>query len=122
MRRAVLVFTLGSLLAMGTVARATPRKPPTGTGSTSATCWADPGSAEPGDAYDLVATGLPTDTALNIGIAVDGHETIYPFGMSSTGEERFHEIAGDYGWVTFRFLGPIRGNTKVYASCSMHIV
>jgi len=38
-----------------------------------------------------------------------------------TGNERFHEIAGDYGWVTFRFLGPLRGNAKVYAQCSMHV-
>jgi hypothetical protein len=122
MKRVALALMLGSLLLLGTVARAAPKKPPTGTGSSSAACWADPAVAESGDTYDLVATGLPTDTPLNVGITVDGQETVYPFGMSLTGEERFHEIAGSYGTVTFRFLGPIRGNTKVYAACTMQVV
>jgi hypothetical protein len=121
MKRVVLAIMLGSLLLAGTVAKAAPKKSPSGTGSTSAACWADPGTAAPGDSYDLVATGLPTDSPLNIGITVGGSETVYPFGTSVTGEERFHEIAGSYGTVTFRFLGPIRGNTKVYAACSMQV-
>jgi len=122
MKRVVLAIMLGSLLLVGTVAKAAPRKSPSGTGSASAACWADPGTAEPGGSYDLVATGLPTDTPLNIGITVGGQETIYPFGMSVTGNERFNEIAGSYGTVTFRFLGPLRGNAKVYAACSMQVV
>ncbi len=121
MKRVALALMLGSLLLVGTVARAAPKKPPSGTGAASAQCWALPGTAEPGDSYELHATGLPTDTALNIGITVDGHEAIFPFGMSLTGSETFLETAGDYGLVTYRFLGPIRGNTKVYAECSMHV-
>ena len=122
MKRVALALMLGSLLLVGTVARAAPKKPPSGTGSTAARCWADPAEAESGTEYHLRATGLPTDTALNIGITVDGHQTIYPFGMSVTGDESFLETAGDYGWVKYRFLGPIRGNTTVYAECSMHVV
>jgi hypothetical protein len=122
MKRVALALMLGSLLLMGAVARAAPKKAPSGTGSASARCWADPGTAEPGAPYALIATGLPTDTPLNIGITVNGHETVYPFGMSATGDEQFLETAGDYGWVKYRFLGPIRGNAKVYAECSMQVV
>jgi hypothetical protein len=121
MKRVALAMMLGSLLLVGSVAHAAPKKAPSGTGAAAAACWADPGTAEPGQAYDLVATGLPTDTALNIGITIGGTEVIYPFGMSATGNERFQETAVDYGTVTYRFLGPLRGNAKVYASCSMHV-
>src|SRR5206468_8860407 len=79
MKRVVLAFMLGSLLMVGTVARAAPKKSPSGTGSSVATCWAAPGTAEPGATYELHATGLPTDTALNVGITTNGHEVIYPF-------------------------------------------
>jgi hypothetical protein len=121
MKRVALALMLGSLLLVGTVARAAPKKPPSGTGSTSASCWALPDTAEPGDVYELHATGLPTETALNVGITTDGHEVVFPFGMSYDGNETFLETAGGYGWVKYRFLGPIRGNTKVYAECSMQV-
>jgi hypothetical protein len=122
MKRVALALMLGSLLLVGTVARAAPKKPPSGTGSASANCWADPDTTEPGETYELHANGLPTDTALNVSITTDGHELIVPFGMSFNGDETFLETAGGYGWVEYRFLGPIRGNTKVYAECSMHVV
>jgi hypothetical protein len=122
MKRVVLALMLGSLLLIGSVAHAAPKKSPSGTGSSSATCWADPAEAEAGASYHLRATGLPTDTALNVSVTTNGAQAIYPFGMSATGSESFLETASTYGWVEYRFLGPIRGNTKVYAECSMHVV
>jgi hypothetical protein len=74
-----------------------------------------------GASYIVFAEGLPTDIALNVGITTDGREVIYPFGMSVTGSEAFQEVATDVGHVTYRFLGPLRGNAKVYASCSLDI-
>ena len=122
MKRVVLALMLGSLLLIGTIAHAAPKKSPSGTGGASATCWADPAQAEMGSSYHLVARGLPTDTPLNVGVTTDGQESIAPFGMSVTGSESFDETATSYGWTTYRFYGPMRGTTKVYAECSMRVV
>lgn len=54
----MLALMLGSLLLAGTIAQAAPKKAPSGTGAAAARCWADPGTAEPGESYDLAATGF----------------------------------------------------------------
>ena len=84
-------------------------------------CWADPGTVEMGQSYVLRATGLPTDKALNVWIS-DANGTVgYPFGMSHDGTEAWDETASVYGSTTYTVSGAVRGNMKIYASCSMDV-
>lgn len=90
-------------------------------GDAVANCWAEPNPVAPGAAYVLHAEGLPTNTPLNVSVTTNGDEEVYPFGMSYDGSEAFDEVAPNTGTVTYKFLGPIRRNTKEYGSCTVTV-
>ena len=81
-------------------------------------CWADPGTVEMGQHYVLHATQLPTDKPLNVWIT-DANGTVgYPFGMSYDGTEAWDETASIHGTTAYTVSGAVRGNMKIYATCS----
>lgn len=122
MKRAIAI-NVAVLLILALPFAAGARKPGRGNADVVSTgCWADPGSVGLGEAYTLHATGLPTDKALNIEIANAAGSMTFPFGMSLTGTEAFSETAGVAGPTTYTFMGAIRGNTKIYAQCSVQVV
>jgi len=86
-------------------------------------CWTEPGSATLDQTVEIWGDGLPTKTALNVFVTDAEGTWGFPVGEHFTGTVEGVWYAADaLGTTTIRITGPERGNTKVYATCSMEVV
>jgi hypothetical protein len=122
MKKAALLFT--SLIVAGSFAAGASASKPA-----DAQCWSTPNQVVAGDSYSVAASGLPTNSVLNLVVFYpDGSRLTTPatssdgaFSLtSSSGGTLQAAKAGSY---SFKFVGKVSWPsgtwTKEYASCSM---
>lgn len=82
-------------------------------------CSVSPGSVAVGDWYVVSASGLPTDTAVNLWVTDPSGSTVgRPLGSAPDGTFNLSESSSSAGTWTYTFSGPTKtNNTAVYASC-----
>jgi hypothetical protein len=87
----------------------------------SSSCSVNPGSVAVGDWYVVSASGLPTDTAVNLWVTDPSGGTVgRPLGSAPDGTFNLNESSSSAGVWTYTFSGPTKtNNTAVYATCSV---
>jgi hypothetical protein len=90
------------------------------TPSTSS-CSVNPSSVAVGDWYLVSASGLPTDTAINLWVTDPSGSTVgSPLGSAPDGTFNLNETSSSAGTWTYVFSGPTKtNNTAVYGTCSV---
>jgi hypothetical protein len=87
------------------------------------TCSVDPASVDVGQTYVVSASGLPTETAINLWVTdSDGVTAGSPLGSTPDGTFALNESSSSAGTWTYTFSGPTKnnaGSTAVYATCSV---
>jgi hypothetical protein len=91
-----------------------------------AVCWADPVSVNAGDDYYLFATGLPTNTPLNVFVTDELGTNGFPIGVYADGNLDFLGMHAEYrGTATIQITGPTKKNMetmRIYAACSVEVL
>ena len=73
-----------------------------------------------GATYVVSATGIPTDTAINLWITDPGGNTTgSPLGSTPDGTFNLNESSSSAGPWTYAFSGPVKNHMDVYAVCSV---
>jgi len=94
-----------------------------GTQQTGSGCSVSPDHANVGQTYVVSASGLPTDTAINLWVTdPNGATTGSPLGSTPDGTFAMNESSSSAGTWTYTFSGPTKSNpaaTAVYATCSV---
>jgi hypothetical protein len=86
----------------------------------SSSCSVSPGSVAVGVSYVVSASGLPTETAINLWVTDPAGNTVgRPLGSTPDGSFNLNEASSSSGTWTYAFSGPTKQNTTVYASCSV---
>ncbi|MEP6892809.1 MAG: hypothetical protein ABI927_03420 [Gaiellaceae bacterium] len=123
MKKAALLFT--SLIAAGSLAAGASANKPA-----DAQCWSTPNQIAVGDSYSVTASGLPTNSPLNLVVFYpDGSRLTTPatstdgaYSLQSSGSSIQAAQAGSY---SFKFVGKVSWPSgtwnKEYASCSMQV-
>lgn len=82
-------------------------------------CSVNPASADVGETYVVSAWGVPTGTAVNLWVTVDGVTTGSPLGSTPDGTFNLNESSATAGVTTYTFSGPTRKHMAVYGTCSV---
>ena len=89
----------------------------------NSSCSVNPSSAAVDQTYVVSASGLPTDTAVNLWVTdPSGVTNGSPLGSTPDGTFAMNESSSSAGTWTYTFSGPTKNNpdaTTVYASCSV---
>ena len=115
-RIALVVTTLALMASMAQVALAAPNSHH----KADPACTISPNPAAVGATYVVSATGIPTDTAINLWVTDPaGTVTGSPLGSTPDGTFNLNESSSSGGTWTYAFSGPVKPNTQVYATCSV---
>jgi hypothetical protein len=115
LRAAVLVLTLGALIASTAASAARPTKDPP--------CTINPSPAAVGQTYVVSVSGLPTGVPINLWVTdPSGNSSGAPLGSSGDGSFALNESSSSAGSWKYSFTGATKNNpnaTVVYAGCSV---
>jgi hypothetical protein len=98
-----------------------------GTGSVSArkdpACTVTPDMATVGQTYTVSVAGIPANASVYLWVTDAKTATISSsyLGTTSTGSFSLAESASNSGLWSYQFTGPQKGNTTVYATCSVNV-
>jgi hypothetical protein len=82
-------------------------------------CSVSPSSADVGETYVVSAWGVPTGSAVNLWVTVDGVTTGSPLGSTPDGTFNLNESSSTAGVTTYTFSGPTKKHMAVYGTCSV---
>jgi hypothetical protein len=115
-RFAIAAATAGLLFAgLAGSAHAAPKKgdPP---------CIINPSPVTVGQTYVVSASGIPTDTAINLVVTNANGTTGSPLGSTPDGTFHLGESSPVAGTTSYAFTGPVKTNgTTVYSTCSVQV-
>jgi hypothetical protein len=82
-------------------------------------CSVSSETVDVGQTYVVSAWGIPTDTAVNLWVTVDGVTSGSPLGSTPDGTFNLNESSSVAGVTTYTFSGPTRKHMTVYGTCSV---